>query len=155
MLEKDLNSIINRSLSEYGFSHKIADPMHGTGTQKPFDGFSVFLNSSWYWESKFLKGYQAFNFKRIESHQMDSLLYIKKELDKVYSLIILGVYYPRKYFDLYFFDIDYIYNLIDSKKSILKKELLDLKNNHSIKIIRKDDKYWIEDVLSIPSKVLY
>lgn len=157
MKEKDLNSIINRSFSRYGFSHKISDPMHGTGIQNPFDGFSVFYDSPWYWESKLLKGYQAFNFKKIEKHQIDNLFFIKQELDHCYSLIILGIYEPRKYFDVLFFDITCIKNLINlNKKSLLKKELLELKEQeYTFPIIRQDGKYWLQNISNISHKILY
>ncbi len=129
MKENDLNRIVNKGIKRYGFSHKIADPMHGTGAQNPFDGFSVFYKKSWYWESKLLKGYQAFNFKKIEEHQDVNLTYIKNETPESECLIILGVYEPRKYFDIFLFSIEYINELMKNKKSILKKELLEMKKN--------------------------
>ena len=134
MKEKDLNSIINRSFSQYGFSHKIADGIGGISVQNPFDGFSVMHNLPWYWESKLLKGYKAFNFKKIEDHQIENLLKIKNGLgNNCCSLIILGVFEPRQYFDIFFFDISYIVKLMNKKKSILKKELLELKKSDNYK----------------------
>lgn len=132
--------------------------MMGTGIQNPFDGFSVMHNLPWYWESKLLKGYKAFNFKKIEDHQIENLLKIKDGLgDNCYSLIILGVFEPRQYFDIFFFDTGYIMDrIVEGKKSILKKELLEIKENEKYKkIIRIENKYWIEETQTVPWKVVY
>ncbi len=139
MNEKKLNTIINNNFKHIGFSYKIPDPMQGVGGQRPFDGFSVFNNKSFYWETKLLKGYQAFSFKKIEEHQLLNLLIIKQKNQSAISLILLGVFMPYKYFDLFFFDKDFIHKLIlEGKKSFLKKELLSFKERNTHLSIKKE-----------------
>lgn len=156
MTEQDVNRIINKTFKGLGFSSKISDGKEGQFSQNPFDGFSVFKKMPWYWESKLLKGYQALNFKRIEEHQFDSLWKIYNEI-MAYCLILIGVYEPRKYFDLFLFDIDTI-NLAKSvdKKSFLKKELLFLKEKEMyIPMYRdKELKDYTFDCSNIQEKII-
>ena len=156
MQESDLNRIVNKKFSSLGFSHKISDGVGGVSVQNPFDGFSVFQKMPWYFESKLLKSYQAFNFKKIEDHQFNSLWKIYQEI-MAYCLILVGVYEPRKYFDLFLFDIDII-PLAKSigKKSILKKELLLLKEKEMyIPLYRdKELKDYTFDCNNIQEKII-
>lgn len=124
--------------------------MGGMGSQNPFDGFSVFDNLPWYWESKILShGYQSFNFKKIEEHQFDNLKNIYEELSNINpfcSLIILGIYKSRTFFDVMFFSFNIIQELIIyNKKSLLKKDLLLIKENKMYLPIKREDKKYIVD----------
>jgi hypothetical protein len=156
MKESDLNRIINKTFLRECFSHKISDPLGGSGVKNPFDGFSVFKKMPWYWESKLIKEYQALNFRKIEDHQFDSLWKIYSEI-MAYCLILVGVYKPRKYFDLFLFDIDTI-NLAKSvdKKSFLKKELLLLKEKEMYIPMYKDKelKDYTFDCSNIQEKII-
>ncbi len=126
MKESEINRIVNLSFSRY-FSHKISDPMGGHGIQNPFDGFSVIPNRPVYWESKLLKGYQAFSFKRIEEHQIANLKLIKELLPTAECLIILAVYEPRRFLDFFFFDIQTLLTKMENSLSYKKVELLEMK----------------------------
>ncbi len=152
MKEKEINTIINNNFKRFGFSHKIADPMGGTGIQNPFDGFSVMNNTCMYWETKRLVDYQAFNFRKIEEHQIKNLKLIKDISSYTMCLIILAIWKSHKYLDLFFFDISYIlYNRdILGKKSILKKELLNFKVNNKYLTVKKK----VFDVNKIYDKVI-
>jgi hypothetical protein len=145
MKESDLNRIINNGFKKIGFSHKISDPMGGMGVQNPFDGFSAVNSDIIFWEGKLIKSYKAFNFKAIEEHQIKNLLFLKTNTSCI-SVIILGVFESRKYFDVYFFDIELIQWLKHEqlKKSFLKKELLKFRENLlHLSIYRDEGKYEI------------
>ena len=106
-------------------------------------------------ESKLNNGYSAFAFSHIRPHQVENLLRIK-EVTKNYktkclNIIILGVYLYRKGFDLFFFDIDYIVDLMKDKKSILKKELENMRDEG--KFLRLEKQKF--DVNKVPEKVIY
>lgn len=138
MKEADLNSIIRNSfLSLNGFAFKIPDPQGAVATmsvQNPFDGFAVVPGSIVYWESKLLKGdYQAFPFSSIRDHQKVYLKKIKSlaqdnKWDMVETIVPVGIWSSRKFFDLIIFDISYIlYREGLGDLSVKKKELLELK----------------------------
>lgn len=149
MKEKDLNTIINNSFKTLGaFSHKIADPLGGTGIQNPFDGFSVWNSVTYFWETKFQKDYKAFNFNRIEEHQHNSLNLINKQGCKnTKTVIILGIWKSRDFFHVYFFDYDSIKGLKDTgKKSLLKKELESLKEQEKYLEIKKKQILGLENI---------
>jgi len=157
--ERDLNSIINRSFKKLGFSHKIADPMGGSGIQNPFDGFSVFNGLPWYWESKLIKnGYHSFNFKSIEDHQFSNLSKISTDLkDKCYTLIILGIYLKYKYFEVMMFDVYYIMNLISKgKNSLLQKELLKIRDKGYVSQIQNiDGEKVLTNLENLESRIIF
>lgn len=141
MKESQLNTILSRSLNKLdnGWFHKIADPLHGTGIQNPFDGFGVLNEKPIYIESKLIKnGIYAVNFNRIEEHQIANLNEINQMLQDKSSLclIAVGFYQPRKLNEIVFFSIDYILYLKKKGiKSIKKKELLKLREKgHFLKI---------------------
>lgn len=133
MKESDLNLIIKNSLSQEGaFAHKISDPPKQVAmsfVQNPFDGFACTPNMIVYWEAKFLKGYQSFNFNSLRDHQFVNLLRIYDNcnhlgiLSCVYPIIIIGIWSSRKFFDIYSFHITCIDFLRkENKYSILKKD---------------------------------
>jgi penicillin-binding protein-related factor A (putative recombinase) len=148
LVESDLNTFIKNSfLQDEQFAHKIADPHKSVATQasqNPFDGFAVSMNGIYFWESKLIKNeYKAFSFKLIQPHQISNLLKInriakEKNWDHVKCLIMLGIWKAHKYCHLYAFDIEYINNLVLSgKKSITKKELLELQATNLVVIKNK------------------
>jgi penicillin-binding protein-related factor A (putative recombinase) len=125
MKEIQLNTIISRSIKKIGWYHKISDPLGGTGIQNPFDGFGVINGYPLYIEAKLIKnGIYAFNFNKIEEHQITNLNEINKMLSISKCLIAVGFYKPRQLCEICFFDIDYINQLMaDEVKSIKKKQL--------------------------------
>lgn len=136
MNEKDLNRIIVRSfnsLNEISIAHKISDEaMQYTSTaKKPFDYFGACGSYLIYGESKFQRGYQSFNFNRLQDHQIKALLRFRKaasaiDNSKIFSVVSLGIWESRKYFHVYFFDIDLIVQLQDKGITSLKKKYLDI-----------------------------
>jgi penicillin-binding protein-related factor A (putative recombinase) len=145
--ESQLNTIINNNLKGEGFSHKISDFREGAGVQNPFDGFSVFAGRSWYWETKLLRGYRAFNFKEIKPHQLENLTVIKLNNICAECLVIVGVFCPYKFLDLLLFDIDYInFHISVGKKSVLKYQLLRYKEQNCYIPIKK--KFFNVDLIS-------
>jgi hypothetical protein len=126
-------------------------------SQNPFDLFFYSKNFNGCIESKLIKNeYQAFSFSLIKPHQITNLDLIsqicKIQSFPVYTLICLGIWIPRKEIDLFFFDISFILDCINTgKKSVLKKELLDLKSKGKFISMKKQ----IFDVNEIPKKVIY
>ena len=156
MKETVLNTIIKNSfINANGWGYKIPDPSQtdiiGRKTNgisifktgiRPFDGVAVLYQKTIFWEAKLLKGYKSFNFNLIREHQISNLFAISRNKGtrdiNIYPLIIVGIWEPHKYFDLYFFHIDYIINLQKrDKNSILKKEFMELKNKQLFLSIRK------------------
>ena len=145
MKESQLNTIINNSLKQHGFSHKISDGIGGISVQNPFDGFAVIGKNNIYFESKLIKPLKAFNFNIIEEHQIENMSLIKKQNPENVCIYTVGFYEPRKYFYLLIFDHVLIEKLLNiGRKSILKKELTILINRGIYyKIERIGNKYCI------------
>ena len=148
MKESDLNNIIRRNICEQnGWAHKIADPAGiaaKMASQNPFDGFGYTDKFNIVWESKLIKqDFKAFNFNDIRDHQISHLSKIR-EITKNQSMqticaITLGIWIPRHGITLFVFSIDYINNLMKlEKKSILKKELLQLRSEEKCIEIKKE-----------------
>jgi hypothetical protein len=165
MTEKDLNRTLVSSVEALGgWSWKIPDPSlaeirNGTG-QRPFDSFGYSNNFFFTFEAKFLRGYQAFNFGMIKSHQFENLSKIKsitasfseKSGIPFYTPIVLGIWESRKFFDIFFFDIQYIIDLRDAgNTSIKKKELEALKSQNKYLELKKD----FIDLNKIPEVIIY
>jgi len=151
MNEKDLNRIIVKSFKKIGFAHKISDDAQNfTATgKKPFDYFAINPYGVIYGESKFIKGIYSFNFKRLESHQIESLKTISA-LDKIhnniYTLISLGLWESRKYFYVLFFEFSSIMNLINKGiKSVNKKILEEIISDGKYMDVKKDEILGIEN----------
>jgi len=161
MNEKDFNTILNRSLKTLGFSYKIPDPSAFDATitiKRPFDIFCVNPLFIAYIESKLLKGYQSFNFKRLQEHQSQSLEDIdyivgqKKEWDNIYPLVVVAFWSSREYYDIYFIHIEVVIRAIEKgKKSILKKEFLELKKKELFLTVKNK----CIEVEKIPDKIIY
>ena len=98
--EAEFNTVITKSLT---FGHKISDASNATNFFKarmPFDGFGVFKDKNnngypVYFESKYLQQPMAFNFNRLEDHQIEALLKCKRVLPNSLSLFIIGVNFGR------------------------------------------------------------
>jgi penicillin-binding protein-related factor A (putative recombinase) len=91
MNEATLNTIIKNSLT---FGHKISD--NGIHGKLPCDGFGMYGSKPFYWEAKILPKPMAFNFNRLEDHQMEALSTIKRlGGDAVITAFIICVDYGR------------------------------------------------------------
>lgn len=161
MKETDLNRIINKTLKEEGFSHKIADPLGGTGIQNPYDIYSIQKWGLLNIESKLIKkGLYAFNFKKIEDHQLSNLLFIEKLTKdwnpKPINLIAVGFFILRELFIVMFFDIKFIKQRMDKgNKSIKKKELEKFfEKGKYLTIIRKEGKYVLQDIFKFKDVII-
>ena len=136
--EAAFNTIVTHSLT---FGHKISDQgstITGFHGKNPFDGFGITStdlgNFPVYFESKFLKEPSAFNWNRLEDHQVEALLTCKKLLPNCLALFLICVDFGRSDKRVFVFrDIDYINNRKQLKQSITKKEFLNRKNFVRIK----------------------
>lgn len=157
MKETEINKIINRELRSQGFSHKISDyggQFHG---ESPFDGFAVTKEGFIYWEAKYMNKLQAFNFGKIENHQLDNMNVIRSLQSKAITIYPVGVFQPRKYFYLFLFDSKLIQYLKKSeKKSILKKELTILIGLKKCNIIKRNkiSKKYETELKDIRSRII-
>ena len=141
MDEQKFNTIIGNSLD---WRFKIPD---AGGMAKPFDGIGLFKGLPVYWEAKNLKKVEAFNFNRLEDHQIFNLLTIQQQLKQVHAWFIVCVDFGRADKRVFLFrDMDYINNRKKNKKRILKKEWLERKNYVKIKKELID----LEELLSLP-----
>lgn len=160
MVESDLNSIITKTFNEDpegSWAYKPADPRGQfaySSQEIPFDLFAASSEGNLYfWESKLIKNqYSAFSFNSIREHQYANLLKLNKifkPFDNIFCIIVLGIWIPRKSFDLMFFDIELIDHLRQNSKSIKKKELKEIKEKGSFLSIKKStfDLHRIPEVL--------
>ena len=135
--ERELNSVITRSINRNGFAHKIADSVSLKSSQSnklPFDIFGICNQRPVYIESKFLKEPKAFNFDRLEDHQLESLIKCKRSCPYARCYLLIGVVFGRGDIRVFYFeDLDYIYLRKTSKMSITKKEFLSLSNYVQVK----------------------
>jgi len=123
MKESNLNTIIQKTLNRKNWGFKIPDPMHGTGIQNPFDLVGAYHGKPLYIESKLIKTeHLAFNFNKIEDHQIRNLRYLAESLKESICLVAVGYYVPRKLFNVFFFDIKTILNLKSQGVNSLKKK---------------------------------
>lgn len=100
--------------------HKIGDAGRFS---KPFDGFGIACGKSIYWEAKLLKKPQAFNFMRLEDHQIYNLLEVTKHNPDAVALFLVCVQFARGDNRIFVFrDMQYINQRKQSRDNILKKE---------------------------------
>lgn len=139
MLEKDFNHDLVSLFNEHGWSYKIPDPsgmeaLHAS--ERPFDGFAHFASGAFYFESKLIKNkLSAFSKNRVEDHQYDALLALKKI--GAFTAVTLGYWVPRKDYKLFVFDPEFLFSM--SQKSILGKQLKWYDDNgFSISMRQKD-----------------
>ena len=134
MNETVLNRIIKENLNKKNWGHKIADSSNSIQmTQNPFDGFGYTEQFGINWESKLIKNdYAAFNIlNQLKPHQIMHLSKIR-EITKnwktqVLNIVTFGIYFPRKYIEIFSFSIDFINKCIkEERTSILKKELIQM-----------------------------
>lgn len=154
MKESNFNSVIIKTFNSYGngWAYKIPDPqgiVAVNSVKRPFDVIANYDNESYYIESKLLKNdFLNFNFKRLEDHQVWNLKQIKESNEYALCLVFIAYWISRKIYEFFVLDIEYILKQIGkNKKSLLKKELLELKqNNMSVKI--KKGKFDIDEMRS-------
>lgn len=129
MNEQEFNTIVGNSLQ---WRHKIADGgRHGL---LPFDGMGIFENKPLYWESKFLRKPEAFNFSRLEDHQIENLHKVQELLGGDPAWFLIGVDFGRSDKRVFLFrDMEYIRKRKEDKDSILKKEFEKRRNYVTIK----------------------
>jgi hypothetical protein len=161
LLEKDLNRLIVKNINEQNeWCYKIPDPGKSEvfkTTERPFDGFAYTKDFGIVFENKFQKNeIKSFNLKnQIKSHQIENLSKIreitKNWQTKILCIVILGIYFPRKYTELFIFSIDYINNCLKNDKySILKKELEKMHNENKTIIMKSG----IFDINELIKKVI-
>lgn len=162
MVESGLNTIITKTFNndpEGSWAYKPADPRGQfaySSQEIPFDLFAASSEGNFYfWESKLIKNkYSAFSFNSIREHQYHNLLKLKnifRKFNNVFCIIALGIWIPRKSFDLMFFDIELINELRQESKSIKQKDLLRLRDNDLYLPIMKQS----FDIHQIPEKILW
>ena len=143
MLEENFNTIVSHSLD---FGYKIADTFSSAGTRSksPFDGFGIHKGHLVVWESKWLKTPKAFQFSRLQDHQIENLLRFSK-VENCVALFLIGVDFGRGDKRVFYWtDMDYIDERKRSSQSILKKEFLSLTNFVKIKKDRIDFDFILE-----------
>lgn len=129
MDEKRLNHDLVALFKDHGaMAMKLPDPNQAVvlnASKRPFDGFARFpppVNDFWF-ESKLIKNkVQAFNSRRVKSHQFEALRQIKQ--NGGHAAIILGCWIPRQDYWFMVFDVDFIFNLKGA--SIRQKEIFAL-----------------------------
>lgn len=135
MQESDFQTVTTHSFFQNnGYMYKIPDPSlaelnSGRAFARPFDSFGVLDGEPYFTELKFQQGYSAFAFNKIEKHQIWHLTTARPAFqDKGFCGIILAIWMRNKFYDVFFFDIDYINEKIAAgDKSIKKKELENFK----------------------------
>lgn len=162
MKENDFNGLVTKTFNnnENAWAYKIPDPQGMaalSSIKRPCDIIAVYNNESYYIESKLLKNeFLAFNFSRIEEHQIYHLTRIKKSNPNTLCLIFVAYWVSRKIYEFFVFDIDFILEQMKTNKSILKKKILEMRNkNMSIKISK--GKFNIDEMRSkiIGKEILY
>ena len=119
--EREFNSCIGRSLD---WHFKIPDDSR---CEKPFDGFGIVNGKSIYWEAKFIHQPEAFNFHRLEDHQLRNLREIKSLNPDAICIVIIGVVFGRGDIRAFIFDdLDEIARRKEFNVSIKKKEWLQI-----------------------------
>lgn len=154
--EAEFNTIVTRSLT---FGHKIGDQsssLTGFHSKNPFDGFGIaetdLGNFPVYFESKYLKEPSAFNWNRLEDHQVSSLQKCKRLLPDCLAVFLICVDFGHADKRVFVFkDIDYIFNRKLEKRSITKKEFLSRKNFVRIKKNKLD----FNEIVKIPLELEY
>lgn len=140
MVEADLNTILVRSINTLGGkAEKLVDPSYADlmrGARKvPYDYYGTLPDGRpIHSESKLVKPQtttqmlSSFSFKKIEDHQFENLnaqasIRNRNNRDTV-LLYSIGYWKSRKYFIVFFFDVDYIRKLkAEGKTSFTGKEM--------------------------------
>ena len=155
MKESNLNSLIVSNFKQAGgFSYKIIDPQFTNdenqrfNLKRPFDGFAVLDGFQYYYETKLLKGYQAFPFQKLSEHQITNLCCINKNSAFTTPMIIVGIYLYRVGVDLFFFRPNM--KVWEMKCSIVKSQLEGLRERGLYLPLRKQT----FDVFRIPVNII-
>jgi len=125
-----VNRILVSSFNQAGWGYKIPDPPQTvavTSSKRPFDVIAVNDEKAYYIESKLIKGmHTAFNLSNIREHQIENLMRIRNNYMDAQALIAVFYWVPRKVFDVLFFDIEFVNNLLmEGTVSIKKKQILE------------------------------
>jgi len=155
MKESNLNSLIVKNFKDAGgFSYKIIDPQFTNdenqrfNLRRPFDGIAVANGFTYFYETKMLKNYQAFPFRKLSEHQITNLCLINKNSVFTTPMIIVGIYLYRIGFDLFFIQPNM--KAWEMRCSILKSQLEELRNEGLYLPLRKQ-KF---EVFKIPSRII-
>ena len=155
MKEANLNALIVKNLQEEGaFAYKIPDPMFTDAEgqrfnlKRPFDGIAVIDNFQYYFETKMLRGYQAFPFQKLSAHQITNLCLIDSNSSFSTPIIIVGIYLYRIGFDLFFIRPNM--KAWEMRCSIVRSQLEELREKGLYLPLRKQ-KF---EVLRIPAKII-
>lgn len=136
MVESEFNSIVTKSFNNQGgYAYKIPDTFSlttGYHSKNPYDIFGMYKGKFVSWESKYLQKPQAFNFDRLEDHQIDNLIKSFEIMaPNVLSVFAIGVDFGRGDKRVFLWSNEDLYNIRErkkSKKSLLKKEFESLDN---------------------------
>lgn len=113
--------------TQNGWCYKIPDVGFDL---KPYDCFGFHNGMSYVMELKWLPKPQAFNFNRLEQHQIDNLIQTYEIMgDNVRACFIIGVEYSRMDKRAYVFTNEQLYEIRrrkENKENILKKEFSNL-----------------------------
>lgn len=148
MIESDFNSILTRSLHDSGwFGFKIGDQRSSITqfhSKNPYDLFGYYKGRFVCCESKWLKEPMAFNFTRLEDHQIENLIKAHEMVDNCLAMFVIGVDFGRGDKRVFIWkdkDLYYIQRRKQNKDNILKKEMLTLNNYVKIKkgVVNFDD----------------
>lgn len=120
--EKELDRVLFNSLKP---GYKIADPSFAGGSagelnKRPFDGFGVYEGRVAFIEGKFLPEPKAFNWSRLEDHQLEWLKAFN--LPGCITCVIIGVQFKRGDIRCFPYTIDECEYRKINKISVTKKE---------------------------------
>ncbi len=129
MNEAIINNMIRKSCS---WGYKISDESR---VKKPFDIFSVHKGKAIYIETKYLPKPASFNMKRLEDHQISSLLKIEQQdSPHLIPLVLIAVNFGRADIRVFYYkDMAEMSRRKYEKESILKKEFENSTNYVTIK----------------------
>lgn len=141
MIESEFNGIITKSFNNQGaYAYKIPDTFSmttGYHSKNPYDIFGFYQGKFVAWESKWLNKPQAFNFDRLEEHQIENLIKSYEMMrPNVLSIFAVGVDYGRSDKRVFIWANEDLYKIRDrkiNKNSIFKKEFDSLTNYVKIK----------------------
>ena len=124
MLEKDFQSILTHTFtSQEGWCYKIEDAGF---SPKPYDCYGFHDGMAYVMELKWMNKPQAFNFSRLEQHQIDNLLRTYEIMgDNARCMFIIGINYSRLDKRVFIFCNEQLKEIARRKKekrNLLKKD---------------------------------
>lgn len=135
MLESEFNSIVTKSLNNQGgFGFKIPDErstITGFHSKNPYDIYGLYKNNFVAWESKWLNKPQAFNFDRLEEHQINNLIKSFELINNCLAVFAIGVDFGRADKRVFIWKNKDLYKIKERKQSktnIFKKEFEERQN---------------------------